>query len=187
MELTLQQLKQILPKNPYVEHWFRDLSQLLPDYEINTPQRIAAFMAQTTHESGDYIWLQENLNYKPATLRKIFPKYFPDDGIANEYCSRPNKAEAIAKNTELGKRRGRPPKAKPVVEVVKLPSIAEACHTLIDVLQQHKNLYLSFDTSRTAVEVMWNDDVYHVAPEEVTRLAECVDYLESRRLTYSLV
>ena len=40
--------------------------------------------------------LKENLNYRPATLRKIFPKYFPDDAIANDYCSRPNKQEAIA-------------------------------------------------------------------------------------------
>ena len=96
MELTLQQLKQLLPKNPYVEHWHNALAQLLPDYEINTPQRIAAFIAQCAHESGGFTALKENLNYKPATLRKIFPKYFPDDAIANEYCSRPNKQEAIA-------------------------------------------------------------------------------------------
>ena len=95
-ELTKQQLKQLLPKNPYIDQWHHALSQLLPDYEINTPQRIAAFMAQCAHESGEFMFLSENLNYKPATLRKIFPKYFPDDAIANEYCSRPNKAEAIA-------------------------------------------------------------------------------------------
>ena len=96
MELTLQQLKQLLPKNPYVEHWHQALAQLLPDYEINTPQRIAAFVAQCAHESGNFMVLKENLNYRPATLRKIFPKYFPDDAIANQYCSRPNKQEAIA-------------------------------------------------------------------------------------------
>ena len=96
MELTKEQLKQLLPKNPYINQWHNALSQLLPDYEINTPQRIAAFMAQCAHESGEFVFLSENLNYKPATLRKIFPKYFPDDGIANQYCSRPNKAEAIA-------------------------------------------------------------------------------------------
>jgi putative chitinase len=95
-ELTKQQLKQLLPKNPYIDQWHHALSILLTDYEINTPQRIAAFMAQCAHESGEFIFLSENLNYKPATLRKIFPKYFPTDELANQYCSKPNKAEAIA-------------------------------------------------------------------------------------------
>jgi len=94
--LTLSQLKQLLPKNPYVEHWHRALSQLLTDYDINTPNRIAAFVAQCAHESGGFMVLKENLNYKPATLRKIFPKYFPTDALANQYCSKPNKQEAIA-------------------------------------------------------------------------------------------
>lgn len=96
MELTKEQLKQILPKNPYLDHWFDALSQLLPDYEINTPQRMAAFLAQCAHESGEFTALKENLNYKAATLRKIFPKYFPTDEIANQYASMPNKQQAIA-------------------------------------------------------------------------------------------
>jgi len=96
MELTLEQLKQLLPKNPYVEHWHKALSQLLPYYEINTPQRVAAFIAQCAHESGGFMVLKENLNYKAASLRKIFPKYFPDDAIAQRYASMPNKQEAIA-------------------------------------------------------------------------------------------
>ena len=54
MELTKDQLKQLLPKNPYIDQWFNALSQLLPDYEINTPQRIASFLAQCAHESGEF-------------------------------------------------------------------------------------------------------------------------------------
>ena len=96
MELTKEQLKQLLPKNPYIDHWHNALSQLLPDYEINTPQRIAAFIAQCSHESGGFTALKENLNYKAATLRKIFPKYFPTDAMAAEYAAMPNKQEAIA-------------------------------------------------------------------------------------------
>lgn len=96
MELTQAQLKQLLPRNPYVEHWHKALSQLLPDYEINTPQRVAAFIAQCAHESGGFMVLKENLNYRAASLRKIFPKYFPDDAIAQRYASMPNKQEAIA-------------------------------------------------------------------------------------------
>jgi putative chitinase len=94
--LTLEQLKQLLPKNPYVEHWHKALAQLLPDYEINTPQRIAAFIAQCAHESGGFTTLKENLNYRAETLRKIFPKYFPTDELARQYASMPNKQEAIA-------------------------------------------------------------------------------------------
>jgi putative chitinase len=96
MELTREQLKELLPKNPYISQWHNALSQLLPDYEINTAKRIAAFIAQCSHESGGFTALKENLNYKAATLRKIFPKYFPNDEIAQHYASLPNKQQAIA-------------------------------------------------------------------------------------------
>jgi len=45
MELTLDQLKQVIPKNQYVGYWHHALAQLLPQYEINTPDRIAAFFS----------------------------------------------------------------------------------------------------------------------------------------------
>jgi putative chitinase len=96
MDLTLEQLKQLLPKNPYVQNWHNALVQLFPDYEINTPKRMAAFIAQCAHESAGFMILTENLNYKATTLRKIFPKYFPDDATAQRYASMPNKQEAIA-------------------------------------------------------------------------------------------
>jgi putative chitinase len=96
MELTKEQLKQLLPKNPYVEHWHNALSQLFPDYEIDTDKRIAAFIAQCAHESGGFMVLKENLNYRWQSLRKVFPKYFPTDELAQEYASKPNKQEAIA-------------------------------------------------------------------------------------------
>jgi putative chitinase len=96
MELTKPQLKELLPKNPYIDQWHHALSILLPDYEINTPQRIAAFIAQCAHESAGFTALKENLNYRPATLRKLFGKYFPTDALAEEYCAKPNKQEAIA-------------------------------------------------------------------------------------------
>lgn len=94
--ITQDQLKQLLPKNPYVSHWHKALEQLFPDYEINTPQRMAAFIAQCAHESGGFMVLTENLNYRWQSLRKIFPKYFPTDELAQDYANRPNKQEAIA-------------------------------------------------------------------------------------------
>jgi len=96
MNLTISQLRQLLPKNKYVEHWHHALSVLLPDYDIDTPRRMAAFIAQCAHESGGFSVLQENLNYKPQALRRLFSKYFPDDAIAGQYCAKFNKQEAIA-------------------------------------------------------------------------------------------
>jgi putative chitinase len=96
MNLTLTQLQQLLPRNPYVAQWHSALSQLLPDYSIDTAKRIAAFIAQCSHESAGFTALKENLNYKAATLRKIFPKYFPTDELAQQYASLPNKQQAIA-------------------------------------------------------------------------------------------
>jgi putative chitinase len=93
MTLTQAQLKQIIPKNPYVDHWHKALAQLLPEYEINTPQRMAAFLAQCAHESGGFTAIKENLNYRAASLRKTFAKYFPTDELAQQYA---NKPQAIA-------------------------------------------------------------------------------------------
>lgn len=110
MNLTLDQLRQLIPKNPYVKQWHGALSQLLPDYEINTTQRVAAFVAQCAHESAGFTALKENLNYKAATLRKIFPKYFPTDELAQQYAAMPNKQEAIA-NKVYGNRMGNGPES----------------------------------------------------------------------------
>lgn len=104
MELTLDQLKKLLPKNPYVDHWHHALEQLFPDYEINTANRIAAFIAQCSHESAGFTALKENLNYKAETLTRLWPKLFPA-GVAKAYASMPNKQEAIA-NRAYGSRMG---------------------------------------------------------------------------------
>ena len=89
--LSREQLAQLLPGNPYLDHWYHALEQALPDYDINTPQRVAAFIAQCAHESGGFRALKENLNYRAVTLRKVFPKYFPDDATAAAYAQQPEK------------------------------------------------------------------------------------------------
>ncbi len=86
-----EQLKEMIPKNPYVDQWFHAISEILPEYEITTPKRVAAFLAQCAHESGGFVFLKENLNYKAASLRKVFPKYFPDDATAAAYANKPEK------------------------------------------------------------------------------------------------
>ena len=91
MNLTIAQLKQMVPGIPYADNWHDALEQLLPDYEINTPRRIAAFIAQCAHESGGFRFLTENLNYKAESLMKVFPKYFSDRGMADAYAKKPEK------------------------------------------------------------------------------------------------
>jgi putative chitinase len=91
MELTQEQLQQIIPKNKYVSYWYTALQQLLPQYEINTSERIAAFLAQCAHESGGFVFIKENLNYRWQSLRKVFPKYFPTDALAQQYEKQPEK------------------------------------------------------------------------------------------------
>jgi putative chitinase len=91
VELTQEQLQQIIPKNKYVSYWYQALQQLLPQYEINTSERIAAFLAQCAHESGNFVFIKENLNYRWQSLRKTFPKYFPTDALAQQYEKQPEK------------------------------------------------------------------------------------------------
>jgi putative chitinase len=64
---------------------------LLDEYQINTPKRIAAFLAQCGHESGGFVFVTENLNYSASGLVRIFPKYFPDLATAKQYERNPQK------------------------------------------------------------------------------------------------
>ena len=91
MKLTASQLKQMVTGITHVDHWIEAFDQLLPDYEINTPKRVAAFIAQCAHESGGFRFLKENLNYKAESLMKTFPKYFSDRDTANAYAKQPIK------------------------------------------------------------------------------------------------
>lgn len=91
--LTKAQLGQIIPGNPYLDYWYHALEQALPDYDINTPRRVAAFLAQTAHESGGYRAIKENLNYKAESLMRVWPRYFPNIDIARQYAG---KQEMIA-------------------------------------------------------------------------------------------
>lgn len=86
--LSLDQLKQMV-KNPYIEHWHEVLDQLLPDYDINTPLRVAHFVAQCAHESGSFKFIEENLNYRAASLMSVFKKYFPTAELAQQYERKP--------------------------------------------------------------------------------------------------
>jgi putative chitinase len=102
-----EHLAKIIPGNPYIDYWFNALEMILPDYDIDTIPRVAAFLAQTAHESGNYRFLKENLNYRATSLRKVFPKYFPTDALATKYAHN----QAAIANRVYGGRMGNGPEA----------------------------------------------------------------------------
>jgi putative chitinase len=83
---TREQLSSVIGNNPNLDSWYEALSSILPTYEIDSPQRVSAFIAQCTHESGGFKRLKENLNYKAESLVRVFPKYFPSLDIAKQYA-----------------------------------------------------------------------------------------------------
>ena len=68
---------------------------MIPDtaakFQINTPLRLAHFLAQCGHESGGFRVTSENLNYSAKGLNGIFKKYFPTEASAASYARQPQK------------------------------------------------------------------------------------------------
>jgi len=62
------------------DKWLQPIIETCVEFEINTEQRVAAFLAQTSHESGGYTMLTENLNYRAATLAACWPNRFAELG-----------------------------------------------------------------------------------------------------------
>ena len=58
------------------DKWLDAVVKTCAEFEINTPERIAAFIAQTAHESGGYTMLVENLNYSDVTMAAVWPNRF---------------------------------------------------------------------------------------------------------------
>lgn len=68
-----------------------EIPSVAEKFGVNTPLRLAHFLAQCSHESANFTALKENLNYSADGLRKIFGKYFPTDALAQQYARQPEK------------------------------------------------------------------------------------------------
>jgi putative chitinase len=99
--LTYKQFQQMV-KNKHASHWYEVLEQLLPDYDINTPLRVAHFIAQTAHESGNFVFIKENLNYRAESLTKTWPRLFPTMEIARQYEKQPERIANRAYGNRMG-------------------------------------------------------------------------------------
>jgi len=77
------------------------IPEVMEKFQINTPLRLAHFLAQCGHESGNFKATQENLNYSADGLKKIFPKYFPGN-LAESYARNPEKIASKVYGGRMG-------------------------------------------------------------------------------------
>ena len=64
---------------------------IVEKFNITNHLRLSHFLSQCAHESGNFKFLTENLNYSADGLLKIFPKYFKDKATADAYARKPEK------------------------------------------------------------------------------------------------
>ena len=101
--LTKDHIIHILHGNADAAAWADAAMEILPKYEINTPNRIAGFFAQCGHESMNFTVLSENLNYRTETLEKLFSKYFSKAGRnAADYAKQPEKIANVIYASRMG-------------------------------------------------------------------------------------
>jgi len=94
--LNLEKLKGHVPDTVIAQ-----IPTVMEKFQINTPLRLAHFLAQCGHESGGFKATQENLNYSADGLKKIFPKYFPGN-LAESYARNPEKIASKVYGGRMG-------------------------------------------------------------------------------------
>jgi len=82
--MDFKKLSTIVPTSVFIP-----LVETCTKFQINTELRVAHFLAQIAHESDNFKYSVENLNYSADRLLQIFPKYFPDKTLAEQYARKP--------------------------------------------------------------------------------------------------
>ena len=91
--VTVAQLQRIFPKAKAANlaAFCDEINEAAVEFEIDSPRRLAAFLAQCAHESGLFAHVRENLNYSAQGLHGIWPKRFPTVASAQPYHRNPQK------------------------------------------------------------------------------------------------
>jgi putative chitinase len=95
--LKLDKLKGHIPDNVISQ-----IPDVAVKFQINTPLRLAHFLAQCGHESGGFKLTTENLNYSAKSLLAVFKKYFPTQSLAEAYEKKPEKIANIVYADRMG-------------------------------------------------------------------------------------
>lgn len=89
--------KNELPKGVIVE-----IKSVIDKFAINTPTRLSHFLAQCSHESGEFKVVRENLNYSSERLLIVFPKYFKTKEQSDAYARKPEKIANKVYGSRMG-------------------------------------------------------------------------------------
>lgn len=84
--------------------WVDALNETFLYFNILSLNEQASFIGQCSHECGNFRVLEENLNYKAATLMRLWPKRFPTLEIANAYAGNPKKIANMVYANRMGNR-----------------------------------------------------------------------------------
>lgn len=95
--MKLEALSKKIPANVMEEIPF-----IMEKFGIDNLLRLSHFLSQCAHESGNFKFVRENLNYSADGLRKIFPKYFPTLEAANKYARQPEKIANKVYGSRMG-------------------------------------------------------------------------------------
>lgn len=100
-DITAAQLQQIM-RHCDVDVWQPLLLSTMARFGIVTPVRVAAFLAQTAYESGEFRRLEENLSYSSKRIMEVWPRRFPTLQEAAPYAYEPEKLANRVYSGRLG-------------------------------------------------------------------------------------
>jgi putative chitinase len=79
----------------------KQIADCAGNFLIDSPLRLAHFLAQCAHESGQFTITEENLSYSAGRLKRLFPKYFPGN-LADSYARQPEKIASRVYGNRMG-------------------------------------------------------------------------------------